>query len=82
MFKLLKTKWGKIIIAIIWGLGISTLFRKSCSGRKCIVIKAVKPNDVLSKIFKYDKSCYMYTPFVTQCDKNRNIEIDDNHPEE
>ncbi len=29
-----------IIISIIWGLGIASIFRKICNNNKCIVIKA------------------------------------------
>ena len=28
------TDLGKVIISIIWGLGLATLFRKVCKGRK------------------------------------------------
>ena len=34
-----KDKYGKIIISIIWGLGLAALFRRVCKGRNCIVIK-------------------------------------------
>ena len=40
--KILKSKHGKIIISIIWGLGLAALFRKVCEGRNCIVIKGPK----------------------------------------
>jgi len=37
-----KDKYGKIIISVIWGLGLAALFRRVCEGRNCIVIKGIK----------------------------------------
>ena len=42
--KFFKTKESKIILSIVWGLGLSCLFRKACKGRKCIVYSAPNPN--------------------------------------
>ena len=58
--KILKSKHGKIIISIIWGLGLAALFRKVCEGRKCLVIKGPKPEEVDNKIYKFDDKCYKY----------------------
>ena len=35
---LFKDSKGKIILSIIWGLGLAALFRKVCKGRDCIII--------------------------------------------
>ena len=35
-----------ILISIIWGFGVASLFRKICDNNKCIVIKA--PSDINS----------------------------------
>ena len=32
---------GQIIISILLGLGLSTLFRRSCNNRSCIIFQAV-----------------------------------------
>ena len=43
---ILKDKYGKIIISVIWGFGLATIFRRICKGRNCIVIKGPKPAEV------------------------------------
>ena len=40
------TKLGRVMISIVWGLGLSALFRKACTGRNCIVLKGPNPNEV------------------------------------
>lgn len=69
MNKMMKDKYGKIFISIIWGLGLSALFRKICKGRNCIVVKAVNPKKVKNKIFKHNNSCYRYKPEIINCKK-------------
>lgn len=66
---LLSTREGKIILSIIWGLGLSALFRRACKGRTCIIIKGPKPIDMNNKIYKFDDKCYKYTAVNTQCKK-------------
>lgn len=66
---LLSTREGKIILSIIWGLGLSALFRRACKGRTCIIIKGPKPADMNNKIYKFDNKCYKYTAVNTQCKK-------------
>jgi hypothetical protein len=65
--KILKSKHGKIIISIIWGLGLAALFRKVCEGRSCLVIKGPKPKEVDGKIYKFDNKCYKYNSYTTKC---------------
>lgn len=66
---LLSTREGKIILSIIWGLGLSALFRRACKGRTCIIIKGPKPNEMHNKIYKFDNKCYKYTAVNTKCKK-------------
>lgn len=69
---LFKTRTGIIIVSVIWGLGLSTLFRKACEGRKCQVIKHVGPDfdEVAGTYYNYGtSSCYQYHPVMTKCNK-------------
>ena len=74
MDRFIKTKGGQIFISIIWGLGLSALFRQICLGRNCIVIKAVNPNQVKNKVFKYNNNCYQYNPEVISCKNEKTKE--------
>lgn len=61
---------GRIILSIIWGLGLSTLFRKACHGRKCQVIlyNGPDPNEVKNSYYEYGNGqCYKYYPTISNC---------------
>ena len=64
---ILKEKYGKIIISILWGLGLATIFRKVCKGRNCIIIKGPKPKDVDNKVYRFNKKCYSYHSEMATC---------------
>jgi len=68
--KFLKSQVGIIIVSIVWGLGLATLFKKSCEGNNCRIITYKGP-DVSNKEYhwKYDgdEKCYQWQPHLTKC---------------
>jgi len=68
--KFISSTKGRIIISIIWGLGLATMFRKVCKGRNCIVLKGPDPKELNGKIYNFDGKCYQFNSIVTSC-KNK-----------
>ena len=68
---ILNNKYGKIILSVIWGFGLATIFRKICKGRDCIVIKGPKPKNTDDKVFRFNDRCYKYKSQATSCDKQK-----------
>ena len=66
----LKSNISRIVVGILWGLGLACIFRKTCEGRKCIVYKAPNPELVTKKVYKYNNKCYTYSTKTTQCTNN------------
>jgi hypothetical protein len=66
----LNSNHGRIIISIIWGLGLATLFRKACKGRNCIVIKGPNPKELKDKVYSFDGKCFKFNSYMTSC-KNK-----------
>ena len=62
-----STEEGKIVLSIIWGLGLSALFRRACKGRNCIIIKGPNPKEMNGKIYIFDNKCYKYKAINTSC---------------
>lgn len=62
---------GKILISIILGLGLSTLFRKTCNDMSCIMFKGVSPEKVNNKIYKFNNKCYKYKNEAVSCDPTK-----------
>ncbi len=68
----IHTEFGKYIVSIILGLGLSTLFRKSCEKRNCIVFKAPPFKEVKKNVYKHDDKCYTFKEKSVSCsNKNR-----------
>ena len=57
----------KIIISIILGLGIATLFRRVCEGRNCIIIKGPSIDEIEGSSYKYNNKCYHYKSKTVGC---------------
>ena len=64
---------GKIIISIILGLGLATLFRKVCKNRDCIVFHAPDIKKIKNQVFKFDDKCYTFNEKITKCKPNKKI---------
>ena len=69
---ILKSRDVKIVFSIIWGLGLASLFRRVCKGRRCIVYRAPSPEMIRGKTFSFDKKCYNYVPRLVKC-QGKNI---------
>ena len=48
---LIYTERGQILLSIIFGLGLASLFRLSCKGKDCYDFIGPKQNEIRDKIF-------------------------------
>jgi hypothetical protein len=71
--RLIYTDIGRAIMSILLGLGLSTLFRKVCKKRSCLVFKAAPLNKIKNQIFRFNKKCYKFNPTIQKCDKSKKI---------
>ena len=67
--ELMNNTSGQIMISIVLGFGLATMFKKVCKGKNCFVIKGPNPNEVAKHYYKIADRCYKYTPEVTPCKK-------------
>ena len=72
--KFMTSRSGVIIMSIILGLGLSTLFRMSCNSRSCLVYTA--PDFSKKKLIKYNGKCYKPEEKIETCNpKKKTIEV-------
>ena len=71
--KIFKTETGRIIISLLLGLGLATLFRKVCKNRDCIVFHAPDIEKIKGQIFKFNDKCYTFKEKITKCKPNKKI---------
>ena len=57
--EVMNTDSGKILISVIWGLGLAALFRRVCKDNNCIIIKSPPKEDIENKIFGFEDKCYV-----------------------
>lgn len=74
----LKSRAGIVLLSIIWGLGLATLFKKSCEGasdggRACAVVEFRGPTSSEAQgIWNYNGSkCYRLQHQLVSCRGSR-----------
>jgi hypothetical protein len=65
-----KNPYAKIILGVLWGLGLACVFRSACEGRKCIIYKAPKKEEVIKNIYSHEEKCYKYETVNTECNND------------
>lgn len=61
---------GKIIMSILLGFGLASLFRKVCKDNNCLSFHAPPLDEFKDKIYKQNGKCVKYTPVATKCSLN------------
>jgi hypothetical protein len=65
--KFVHTQTGQIIMSVILGFGLASLFRTVCKDKDCLIFHAPPLDKFKDKIYKKDDKCYKYTPVATKC---------------
>lgn len=65
-----KSATGRRVVSIILGFGLASLFRKVCTGDRCLLIKGPKIAEVAKHTYRIDERCYLYKPVPTTCVEN------------
>ena len=74
--KLLRNDVGKVIISVLLGLGLASLFNKVCQGKDCLEFQSPEIDDIKEKTYKYGKKCFQYELETTECENNKkNVDI-------
>lgn len=69
LLELFKTNIGSIIVSFILGLALASLFKRTCSDGKCVVIKGPPLKQIEGKVFAFDNKCYKYKAEASSCSK-------------
>jgi len=60
-------------MSFLLGLGLATLFKKTCDGVDCLVFKAPSLEDIKKKKYKYGNKCFQYNMDSVICDNKKKI---------
>ena len=68
--KFVHSKTGKIIMSILLGFGLASLFRNVCKDKDCLLFYAPPLEKIKDKIYKSGNKCVKYSPVSTKCNTN------------
>ena len=71
-----------ILISVLWGIGLATLFAGVANKRNCIIVRSEIPSELEQKIFQYpelENRCWQYKSYLQPCSKEiyKVVKIDD-----
>ena len=69
--RLLHSDIGKIMISIILGLGLASLFRRVCDNRSCLAFQGPSLDKIKNKTFKFNKRCYTFSSEAESCNPTK-----------
>lgn len=69
--RLMYSSAGRIIISVILGLGLASLFQKVCKDKECIHFSGPVIKEIDGKVFEYDSKCYQYDAKPVTCKSDR-----------
>jgi len=80
MFKIIKkifyNEFGAVIISIILGIGLASLFRKACKDRQCILFKGPPLKEIKDQIYKHEENCYLFKEKSIKCgNKEKSVDF-------
>ena len=76
--RLLNTDLGRFFVSVILGIGLATLFRRSCKDKNCIEFNGPVISEVDGKTYKFGELCYKFELTPGKCDPTKQtILIDD-----
>ena len=65
--KFLHTENGRIIMSILLGFGLASLFRSVCKGDGCVKFYAAPLDKIKDKIYKNGDKCVTFSPMYSKC---------------
>ena len=71
--KFVHTQNGKIIMSVILGFGLATLFRTMCDKKSCLEFYAPPLDEFKDKIYKNNGKCVKYNYVPTKCRSNAKV---------
>ena len=63
----LHTYKGGIVMSMLLGLGLASLFRRVCNDRNCLVFKAPPIEEVVGNTYSYGEKCYNFKAKTMKC---------------
>jgi hypothetical protein len=75
--KFVHTETGKVIMSLLLGFGLASLFRTVCKDKNCLTFHAPPLEEIKDKIYKENEKCVKYNFIPTKCNAHiKTIDFD------
>ena len=71
--KFVHSSTGRLVMSILLGLGLATLFRSVCKGKRCKMIASPPMEEIEDQTYKFNGKCYKMEKQAVKCDNNKKI---------
>ena len=71
--RLLNTEMGQVLISILLGLGLATMFRQVCEGKNCLIFNGPVISEIDGKMYKFGEYCHQYDLNAVSCNATKKI---------
>jgi len=71
--KFVHSENGKIIMSLLLGFGLASLFRTVCKGDGCLEFHAAPLDKIKDKIYRNGDKCLTFKPSNTKCSLNAKV---------
>ena len=73
IIKSMHTKYGQVVISIILGLGLASIFRRTCHDEDCYKFQSPKTSEVESTTYLHGGSCYKFKAETKNCESKKHV---------
>lgn len=63
----LHSREGSMLTSVLLGFGLATMFRVSCVGEDCVIVRPPDMAQLRKHVYEMDGVCYKYDPVATKC---------------
>lgn len=73
IIKSMHTKFGQVVISIILGIGLASLFRRTCRNEDCYTFQSPKTGEVENTTYLHGGSCYKFKAETKKCESQNHV---------
>lgn len=73
ILNIVRTKYGQILLSIILGIGLASIFRKTCKAAGCFNFVSPSASNVEKNVYIHDGTCYKFSPETVHCGTKNHI---------
>ena len=70
---MMHTEFGQMMISIVLGIGLASIFRKTCKAAGCFKFISPPSKEVRDSVYLHDGTCYKFTSETVKCGSGEHV---------